>query len=123
LVAERQRARNRLGEDEAGDEAGSRGRHREPEGRAQDEQATGLLLRVEVEAEEGARDAAAKDRHEDGRERHEHADGAEVRRLKVGRIERQQHDRDHARDDPAEAVNRRVAREPLQLPAEHQSRA
>ena len=87
--------------------------------RAQDEEPPRRLGRVEVEAEERARDPAAQDRHEDGAERDHDADRAEVGRVEVARVERQQEERDHARDHAAEPVDRRVPREAFQL-VEHE---
>ena len=106
------------GEGEADDEADSRHRHREPEGGADDAQAVGGVGGVEVEAEERARDAEAEDRGEDGGERDERLDGAVVGRREVARVEREQQQRDEARDEPAQPVDRRVLGEPRDLAAE-----
>ena len=103
---------------EAEHEAGESHAEREPEARADDEPAAGVVLGVEVEAEEGGGDAEAEDRDGDRGERDDEADGAEVLPVEVPRVERQQEDGEDARDEPAEAVDRRVAAEPPELRAE-----
>ena len=61
---------------------------------------------------------SAEDRGEDGGERDERLDCAVVGRREVARVERQQQERDEARDEAAEPVDRRVLREPRDLAAE-----
>ncbi len=107
-----------LGEREADDQADRRHRHREPERRADDAQAVGRVGGVEVEAEERARDAEAEDGGEDRGERDERLHGSVVGRREVARVERQQQQRDEARDEAAQPVDRRVLGEPRDLAAE-----
>ena len=76
------------------------------------------VLGVEVEAEEGRRDAEPEDRDEHGRESDDEPDGAEVVAVEVARVDRQQEHRDHARDDPAEPVDRRVLAQAAHLHCE-----
>ncbi len=76
------------------------------------------VLGVEVEAEEGRGDAEPEDRDEHGREGDEEPDGAEVLAGQVARVDRQQEHRDHARDDSAEPVDRRVLAQAAHLHCE-----
>ena len=110
--------RDRLREHDAADE--HRGRHcgDVPECRAHDEQAPLLVLRVEVEPEERALHRLRHERRQDGRQRHERLDQAEVARREIARVQRQQEHAEHARHDAAEAVHGRVAHQLLQ-PLEH----
>ena len=110
---------DRLGQDQPRDEAGRGGGHRVPEGRAHTVRRCARGRGVEGEAEEGARDPAPEDRHEYRREGDDDADGAEVARVEVARVDREQEDGDEARDDPAEAVDRGLARELLQPCSQH----
>jgi hypothetical protein len=120
LVAEADQVCDRPGEDDAEHEAERRRRHREPERRAHDGAFLGRLLRVEVEAEEGARDPHLQgDREHRGGRRHD-LDLTERARLQVARVERQQDRREDPRDEAADAVDRRVAREAPHLEAEAQ---
>ena len=75
----------------------------------------GCIGRVEVEAEEGARDAESEDRGEDRRERDERLDGSVVGRRQVARIEREQKKGDEARDEAAQPIDRRVLGEACDL--------
>jgi hypothetical protein len=102
----------------AGDEAGGRHRHREPEARPHDERSPRYVLGVEVEAEERARDPHAEDDHEHGRERDDGLDLPEAAGAEVGRVEREEEDGEDPRDEPTEAVHGRVLPEPLDLRAE-----
>ena len=63
--------------------------------------------------------AAAQDRDEDGVERDQDADRAEVARLEVGRVERQEEDGEDARDQSAEAVHGGLPDELAQAVGEH----
>ena len=66
----------------------------------------------------------AEDDHEHGRQRDDGLDLAEAGRAEVARVERQQEHGEDPRDEAAEAVDRGVLAEPLELRAErHQSRA
>ena len=76
------------------------------------------VLGVEVEAEEGRRDAEPEDRDQDRRESDDEADRAEVLPVEVARVDREQEDRDQARDDPAEPVDRRVLAQAAHLHCE-----
>ena len=55
------------------------------------------------------------------RERDERLDLSVVGRREVARVERQEEDGEDARDEPAEAVDRRVLAEPLQFRAERKA--
>jgi hypothetical protein len=78
VIVDLEEVRDRRREDPPEHEAESRGRHREPERRAQHLQALLGLGRVEVEAEERGRDAAAQQGHEDCVQGDERLDAAEV---------------------------------------------
>ena len=121
VVAE-ERVTQRPGDEESDHERRGGRRHREPEGRAHDARAVGLVLGIEVETEEGTRDPGAQHRHQHHRERDERLDRAVVPRREVPRVQRQQQDGEDPREEPAEAVDRRVLGEPLHL-LEHQATA
>ncbi len=110
--------RDRAREREPGEEARRRRPHREPERRAQDAPPVLGLGRVEVEAEERGVDAHPQHDPDDRRERDERLDLAVVGRREVARVEREEEDGEDARDEPAEAVDRRVLAEPAELRAE-----
>ena len=113
-----QRMRDRSREHEPGDETRGRHRHREPEGRADDDHPLVGSTRVEVEAEERRRDSCAKDDHEDRRQRDERLDRSVIRRRQIVRVERQQQDGENPRDEPADAVDEGVTAESLELRGE-----
>ncbi len=118
-----QDVRDRCGEEEAADQAGGGHGHREPEGRAQDEPPRCRVGRVEIEAEERAVDAEPQDDSDHRRERDERLDLPVVGWGEVARVERQQEDGEDPRDEPPEAVDRRVLAEPLELRAECHQKA
>src|SRR6266545_3123176 len=84
-----------------------------------DERPLRLVFRVEVEAEEGARDAEPEDDHEHGSERDDGLDLPEADRAEVARVQRQEEYGEDAGDQPAEPVDGGVLPEPLDLRAEH----
>ena len=111
-------------EGEEDDQPERRHRHREPERRAQDEPTARVVLGIEVEAEERRRDPELEHDREHGDEGDQRLDLAVVRGREVVRVEGQQKDSEDPRDEAAEAVDRGVLAEPLQLAGErHQSRA
>ena len=70
---------------------------------------------VEVEAEERGVDPHTEHDPDDGRERDERLDLAVVRRREVTRVQGKKEDGEDPRDEPAEAVDRRVLPEPPEL--------
>ena len=108
-----------VGEDPTEREPECRHPHREPERRPHDERASCLVLGVEVEPEEGARDPEPQHDHAHGRQRDDRLDLAEADRAEVRRVDRQQEDGDEAGDDAPEPVDRRLRAEPLQFTREH----
>ena len=76
------------------------------------------LRGVEVEAEERGVDPHAEHDPDDRRERDEGLDLAVVRRREVPRVQRKEEDGEDPRDEPAEAVDRRVLPEPPELVSE-----
>jgi hypothetical protein len=124
VVAEAQAVRDRGRKEAADHEAGGRHRHREPERRADDERPPLGIVRVEVEAEEGARDPELKNDHEHRRQRDDRLDLPESARAEVMRVEREQEHGEDPRDDPAEPVDRGVSAEAPHLRREraHRSR-
>jgi hypothetical protein len=100
-VSEREDVRDRLRSDAPGGEPERRARHREPERGADDPHAMRDLGRVEVEAEERARDAQAKQDDQDGGQRRQRLDAPVVAAVQVARVERQQQNREDAGDEAA----------------------
>ncbi len=87
--------------------------HREPERRADHRQLLRRLLRVEVEAEERARDPELQRDREHRRRRGHELDAAVRAGRQVVRVEREQQRREDPRHEPAEPVDRGVLAEPL----------
>ena len=113
---------DRRGEDDAEHEPEGRHRHREPERRPDHDEPLGILLRVEVEAEEGARDPQLEHDREHRRRRGDDLDAAVRARGEVVRVERQEQRREDSRHEAAQAVDRGVAAQTLELLSEpHQS--
>jgi hypothetical protein len=96
-----------------------RGGHHVPEGGAHNEMSPLRFRRVEVEAEERALHPLRDERGEHGREGDERLDQSVVARREVPRVERQEQDAEHAGNDAAEAVDRRVSEQLLDS-LEHQ---
>ena len=101
--------------DGARDEPDRRRGHREPEGRPDNGGPPGIVLRVEVEAEERHRDAGAQDDHEHHGERDQRVHRAQVAAGEVPRDDRQQEEPDQARDDRAQPIDGRMLPEPPEL--------
>ena len=118
VVAEAEPMPDRTGEDDAEREPERRHPHREPERGPDHCQLPRFLLLVEVEAEERARDPHLQRNRRDRGRRGDDLDAAVCARRKVVRVQRQQERREDARDEPAEAVDRRVAAQPLELLSE-----
>ena len=97
-------------EDDADDEGERRIRHLGPENRA--DQRTPVLgfLVQEVEADEAEVGAAPQQGDRHSHRRHEDLDPAVVARRDVARVQRQQDDREEARDEAADAVDERISR-------------
>ena len=117
-VLEVQPAGERMRGGEADGEPDRRHPHREPERGADDERPVRLVLGIEVEAEERARDPQAQHDYEHAREGDDRLDLPEADSAEVHGVDRDQEDGDQAGDHAAEAVDRRLRPEPLELARE-----
>jgi hypothetical protein len=75
-----------------------------------------------VDAEEGAVEAQAEDDLGESREQQQQRQDAVVRGRQVRCVERDEEEVDEVREDVGGAVQRRVGRELLEMPAERQTR-
>ena len=114
-VAERERVGDRLRGDPAGGEPERGARHREPERGPHDTHPVCQLGRVEVEAEESARDPEPQQHDEHGRQRRQRLDPAVVSAVQVARVERQQQHREDPRDQAAQPIDQGLREEALDL--------
>ena len=113
-----QERRERICQGEQKDQPERAAAHGEPERRAEHAQAPVVVLHVEVEAEEGARDARTEHQPHHRRQGEERLDLAVVGRRQVARVDGQQEHGDHARHEAADPVDQGVAPEAPELARE-----
>ena len=110
-VVHAEQLRDLRGEDDAEGQRERRVPHLRPEDGADEPSAVLGLLVEEVPADEAEVGAAADQDHRHGHHGHEELDPAVVPDRDVARVERQHQDREEARDQAADAVDRRVPAE------------
>ena len=122
VVSQPEPMADRGGEDDAEHEPERRHRHGEPEGRPDHDETLRVLLGVEVEAEEGARDPELEHDRKHRSRSGDDLDAAIRSGGQVVRVEGEEQRREDSRHEAAEAVDRGVAAQALELlPEPHQS--